>query len=180
MCFKNTPNKFGIVTKILHLAVALGMLTQFSLMYLVKYGVLEDEDKLKYILLHKSVGACLLWLGIIFILWEKKNIKPALPPNMLWWEIPLAKWSHSFLLASAFLMPFSGLFMSLTGGRAVSVFGWYTIPAITQVPAYLPAILHTFHIGWSFALLGTIILHIGAVFKHQFIYKDNVFKRMFF
>lgn len=81
------------------------------------------------------------------------------------------------LLAGIILMPVSGLLGSLFNGRDVTVFGLFTIPALTKIE-WLQALGHGAHSRFGKALAAVVVLHAAAALKHHFVDKATTLLRM--
>lgn len=134
--------------------------------------------KLKLYGWHKAVGFLVLVAAVLRVLWRFKHKAPALPTTMQKLEKQVAKAAHLALYGMMFLMPLSGWAMSSAYGFPVSVFGWFTLPNIAPKSKELAGILHEVHEYAGFALIGLIVLHVGAGLYHHFIRKDGVLRRM--
>lgn len=77
-----------------------------------------------------------------------------------------------------FLMPISGVLMSILGGHEVNIFGLFTIPAAEEKNTSLAGFFYNLHGISAFSFVGLIALHIAAGLYHHFILKDNILKRM--
>lgn len=68
--------------------------------------------------------------------------------------------------------------MQYFAGRPIDVFGWFRLPAALQVDIHYYALFRELH-GWlAIALIGMIVLHVGAALHHHVVRKDNVLKSM--
>jgi cytochrome b561 len=125
------------------------------------------------------MGLTVLSLVILRILWALTSIKPGLPEIMKPWERYSERYLHFTLYLLLLIMPLSGWLMSTAAGYAPSFFGLFSIP--------MPRISHNenlagfageihYKVAWLLILL--VSIHILAAFKHHFIDKDNILKRM--
>jgi len=96
MQWRNSPARFGTISKTLHWGMALlmiGMLTAGVFM-----GGIEDLSlKFKVYNLHKSIGISILALVICRILWHSYSKKPPLVTSLKTWE----QWAHIGFCISA-------------------------------------------------------------------------------
>lgn len=178
MQIRNTKNNYGIITKILHLMISVFFIIQFILVYLREYITDTNPLNLQLILLHKSIGFSLLFIGLLFIIWRFLNIKPIFPKSMARWEIILATATHHTLYLTILLMPLTGTLMSLLGGKPIKWFG-FTVPLEFETNKPIADFLYNSHVLISYLLIGLITLHIVGALKHYFIDKNKILQRIF-
>jgi cytochrome b561 len=178
MQFKNTLHNYSIITKSLHLITSVFIIIQFILVYWREYLTQANSLKLTLILLHKSIGFSLLFIGLFFIIWRFLNTKPKFPKNMARWEAIIATATHHSLYLCILLMPLTGTLMSLLSGKAILWFG-LPIPLTLEINKSLAGFMYTSHVWISYLLAGFIILHAIGALKHYFINKDQILQRMF-
>jgi cytochrome b561 len=178
MGLKNTTEKFGSLTKLLHWVIFGLFVLQYFLVYRREYFPKESAEKLQYMLLHKSIGVCLLVIALVMLLWRHAGTRPTMPKQMSGLEAGLARFIHLLLYIVMLVMPISGILMSMFGGYNISVFGWYTLPMLFQKNEALGNIMYTTHVWSSYAIIGLVGLHALAALYHHFIKHDNILKRM--
>lgn len=177
MQYKNTSSNYGIVTKVCHLLIALLFVVQFILVYWRDYVPQINPLNLQLILLHKSIGFTLLFIGLFFIVWRFLNTKPKFPSDMARWEVILATATHHTLYLTILLMPLSGTLMSFLGGRGLKWFG-VNIPSIFPVNKELAGLIYKGHELMSYVIIALVVLHIGGALKHHYLDKNEVLTRM--
>ncbi len=169
MIFKNTSRKFGAISKLFHWTIFVCITAQLYFVWLFKD-----------MFWHKSIGASVLLLGILWIIWRQFNVLPTPKPGPENWQYFAAKITHNLLFACIILMPVTGIIMGMANNRPLDWFGIYTIMPASFIPqnetfgGYF-SLAHTI-IGYSLA--GLVSLHILGALKHHFIDKDDVLKRM--
>lgn len=178
MPFKNTPEKFGSLTKFLHWSLLILFVVQYYLVYRREYFPKDTQEKLQYLLLHKSLGVCVLILAFIMLLWRNAGTRPAMPTNMTEREKSAAKYMHVALYVAMFIMPISGILMSIFAGYAVSFFGMFNLPMLFGKSEALGNVFYQTHVWSSYAIIGLVSAHALAAFYHHFIKQDDVLKRM--
>jgi cytochrome b561 len=127
---------------------------------------------------HKAIGFTILWLVLVRLWWRLKNLAPTLPKSMPKWQAALSDVVVWILYALMFIMPLSGITLSIMSGHAIEYFGLFTIPAIFKGETELSKIGLMIHTYGAYTIIGLITLHILAGLYHHFIRKDNVLKRM--
>ncbi len=153
-------------------------LAQYFLVYRREYFPQDSPEKLQYILLHKSLGVCLLLLALLMIVWRQVGKRPLMPNSISPVEITLAKVTHFFLYAAMLLQPITGILMSTFGGRSISMFGWFDLPRFFSKNEMWGGFFYNTHQISAYIIIGIVGLHSFAALYHHFIKKDNVLQRM--
>lgn len=165
MSLRNTPTAYGSLHKILHWVMALLLLSQFVIAWILinlpKNSSLGD----KLFQWHVLIGLSILILVIARIIWRLSN--PAvLPAETLKFIAPKASSNiNLFLYFAMLLMPISGYLRVTAKGHTLTAFG-LTIPSLWQNPS-LAALSKTTHIYLAYILLGAIALHIISAFMRK-------------
>ncbi|MDX1705874.1 cytochrome b [Pseudidiomarina sp.] len=125
---------------------------------------------------HKSFGMLLLILTLSRVIWRAGNKTPTLSGSGF--EQVGARLGHWLLYALLLVTMLSGYLISTADGRGISVFDWFTVPAvITSIPAQedLAGEVH-----WYSALALVILAggHALMALKHHFWDKHDTLKRM--
>ncbi len=172
-----SSTSYNWLSKTFHWVMAVGIVGMLAVgIYMVDMDVSPDKFRLYGI--HKSVGAVLLLLAAMRVIWNARSPSVPLPGNTPRWQRYAARSSHIALYALMLCMPLSGWAMSSAYGFPVSVFGWFTLPDIAAANKELAAILKRCHEAGMIAFLVLLPVHAGAVLLHHFYYKDAVLKRM--
>jgi cytochrome b561 len=168
--------RYNYVAIALHWVVALLIL--FQLYLGLTMMDLPRADRFSAVLLHKSLGATILTLAALRLLWRLFNPPPPLPANTPGWQKGVAHATHWLLYATFFVVPLSGWTMSSAEGRPVSVFGLFALPDLVAKNKPLGEQLGAVHELAAYALLGLIVIHIGAALFHFIVKRDEVLARM--
>lgn len=168
---------YDATSRINHWVIALVMFAMLGFGLYLAYGDLPRDERGSLIALHKSVGVLALGFGLWRVLWRLVQGFPAAVSNMPAWQTRASKLAHWTLLASVLLMPASGVVASLFRGRTVEVFGWFTIPAQSEV-AWLASLGSGVHQFAGYALVALVVLHIAAALKHHIYDSDSTLERM--
>ncbi|GAK86748.1 putative cytochrome b561 [Vibrio ponticus] len=160
----------------LHWITGLAFIGVFALgLYM---GELTPETgKFQMMGIHKSLGALILVVALIRIIWRLKE--GALPPAspVAAWQDKLAKAIHGILMLATLAMPVSGIAMSVGGGRGVDIFGWQFIAKGDEI-VWLQELGGAIH-GLSVnIIIAALVLHIAGAIKHQIVDKDSTISRM--
>jgi len=178
MPFENTPEKFGSLTKFLHWNIALLFVVQFFLIYRREYFPNDTNEKLQYLLLHKSLGVCVLVLAFSMLLWRRVGTRPLMPSSMTQRELLAAKWTHILLYAVMLIMPLSGILMSIFAGYTVSFFGLFELPLLFPKNETIGTVFYRTHVISSYCIFAVVGIHTFAALYHHYVRKDNVLQRM--
>ena len=127
---------------------------------------------------HKWIGVAVLVLTALRLLWRWRNPPPPLPDAVARWERALAPAGHWALLLLLLAMPLSGWLMSSAAGISVIWFGMLPLPDLVSRDTALFETLRTAHFWLSRALIVVVVLHVAAVFHHDIIRHDGIFRRM--
>ncbi|MBX9697292.1 MAG: cytochrome b/b6 domain-containing protein, partial [Alphaproteobacteria bacterium] len=126
--FKNSISSYGSMSRFLHWFMALCfIILLIGGVYMV--GLSPSDMKWQIYTFHKSVGLLMGAFALIRLYWAIVSVKPAPPANIPPYQALLAKIGHWSLYAFIFIMPASGLTMSLMGGHDINAFWLFTIPA---------------------------------------------------
>ncbi|MDB6095793.1 MAG: Cytochrome [Francisellaceae bacterium] len=179
MQYINTTERYGVISKTLHWAIAILFIFEFLLIYSIMF-ILKNHDYKMFLFqaLHKPIGFILLVLGFLAVLWRIFSHKPGWPLNMRSWEQILARVTHTLLYCSMVIMPLSGLIGNLAAGYTVELFGLYTISPASFKDEFISKVWFNIHGVTSYCILVIVFLHIIGALKHHFIDKNNILKRM--
>lgn len=178
MRWKNTADRFGNLTVLIHWLVALTVYGMFALgLWMVTLGY-YDAWYHQAPEIHKSIGALLFVVMLVRVFW--RFVSP--PPE------PLASYSrftrvsailaHLALYVVLFSTLISGYLISTADGQPISVFGWFAVPATLSGMAKQADTAGAIHLYLAWAVVGLSILHGLAALKHHFIDRDVTLKRM--
>lgn len=177
MQLKNSPEKYGAVTKTFHWLTSITVICLLGIgLYMVRAE--KGPALLQIYGLHKSFGILVLTATFLRVLWHVYSKKPALVGGMAAWERAAAHAGHFFLYICMLGMPLSGWLMSSAFERSVKLFGLVQLPDFVQPNPELAETLSEVHEYLAYALIGMIVLHAAAALKHHFISKDATLKRM--
>jgi len=163
---------------LLHWLVALFIISAFALGVTMVDIPGITPTKLKYFSWHKWIGITVLVLACARLFWRLAHPAPAYPPLMRGWEKAAAHTVHGLLYVLMFAVPVSGYFYSLAAGVPVVYLGIVPLPVLMDASQEWKPILKQLHYALNMALLALVVAHAGAAFKHLFIDRDGVFKRM--
>ena len=179
MRLKNTKTSYGIISKTLHLLIAVLTISLILLgIYMVNLNYYHPNYH-KSLSLHKSLGMLVLFLIIIKIFWMHLSRKPNLSSGLKNYELILAKITHFVLFLPVIIIPITGYLFSTSKGESVHIFNWFNIPAFipnSKIVGNLSILVHEI---LAYTVACFVVLHILGAFKHHFIDKDGTLKKMF-
>lgn len=172
----HTPT-YTPVARILHWLTALAVLGLIGLgLWMVDLPI--GLTKLYAFAWHKWIGLTVLLLTLLRWAWRALHPPPELPKSVTPWERALAPWAHILLLVLLLALPISGWLMSSAGGVKVIWFGYLPMPDLVSRDPDLFATLRTLHHWLAWTLMGVLVLHLGAVVRHDVLRRDGIFRRM--
>ncbi len=175
MGLANNKLGYGAVSKLMHWGMAALILTIVGI-GLYMGDLPRGPEKGEVIGLHKSLGAIAGALVLVRILWH--FISPTPTPVGKGWQLRLAHMGHHMLYLLMLVMPLSGILMSVTKGRSVEVFTWFTISPMATKFETLGDFAHDVHLIAAKLLYVMIAVHFVAALYHHFVVKDDTLKRM--
>ena len=128
--------------------------------------------------LHKSIGATLIPLVIIRLLYRLNNPPPPLPSDLPAIQQFAAHASHWSLYALILIQPIVGYIMTSAYPAPVPFFGLFNLPAIWPANRALSEQLSVVHLYIGIAIAVIAAVHISAALYHHFVRKDRVLMRM--
>jgi cytochrome b561 len=174
--WQNTRNSYGLVSISVHWLVALTVLGLFTLgVWMVELTYYDPWYKTGPDL-HRSIGITLFAVMLLRLAWRLINPRPHAEGTRL--EKTLASTAHSLLFVLLFVVMISGYLISTADGRAIDVFGLFTVPALISGREQQEDIAGLAHKVLAYGLIALVALHALAALKHHFIDRDQTLKRM--
>ncbi|RMX15358.1 cytochrome b [Vandammella animalimorsus] len=182
--WRDSPLRFGRISRLLHWAMALLLAWQFVGMALKLAFDLSPRDSW-LVGTHNHVGVVLWLLAVLRALWALAQWpqRPAYGPGVI---AQCARAGHGLLYLLMLLVPTLALLRLYASGRAFALFGqWPIFSASAPNQALVQAINAprdslgaSWHglLGWL--LLAVIAGHIAMVLVHHFIWRDDTARRM--
>lgn len=176
--FKNTNSDYGIVTKNFHWIMALVIIINLSIGFIM--GDLE-RGPLRFFLfnLHKSFGILILFLIFLRLFWRFINIVPDPLQNHKLLNVT-AKSVHYLFYILIITLTFSGWAYSSARGGSVSFFGLFSLPPLVEKSDSNSDLAFSIHSNIGLVLVCLLVIHIGASLYHHYLKKDKTLRRMWF
>lgn len=128
--------------------------------------------------LHRSIGVVLLPLVLARLLYRMSHPPPALPATVSASQRRAAGITHCALYGLLLLQAMVGWIATSAYRAPILVFWMFELPPIWHVDRPLSESLFAVHRVMGLALLGLLVLHVGAALFHHFVLKDAVLRRM--
>ncbi|PZQ52117.1 MAG: cytochrome B [Rhodovulum sulfidophilum] len=174
---RDTPERYGLVSRALHWSMAALFAWQFLGMILKKLA--EDSAAATFIRgTHSSIGALLFLLVVIRAVWAFSNRRerPAHGTGLLG---RAAAAGHFALYALMIIAPALALLRAYGSGRGLNFLGMaQIIPATGTRIDWMVAPASALHGNLSWLLLALIVGHITMVFVHRDLLRDNTMAKM--
>lgn len=179
MQLTNTERGYGWVSIVLHWAVAAGVLAMLWIGLNADWAA-DAEDRVArraWMGLHISLGATLIAFALLRVIWYYTQRRPAAPSQSK--ALNAVAWlTHNALLVAIVIQFISGPLAVFSGGRAISVWGLFSIASPMAESRDLHEFAELMHSVGRYILYIVIPLHVAGALKHAFIDRDGVFTRM--
>ncbi len=137
-----------------------------------------SPDKLRALMVHKSIGITLLALVLLRLLWRLLSTRPAADDQMPRWQQWSARFTHELLYLCMVVMPVSGWVVNSAANVPMSWFGLFQIPDPFAAVSAMKSDAMLVHEVTAWVFIGLIVIHVAAALHHHFIRKDATLRRM--
>ena len=177
MMFKNTVDRWGGISQLLHWVVVALILTM-AYLGLTMGDLPNGPDKIRTYALHKSIGITILGLVSLRLLWRAYAGTPHPVPGTPQWQARIASLTHWAIYALLFAIPVSGWVVNSSAGFPLQWFGLVNLPHIVGKDHDLHELAEEAHeiLFWLLVLL--VVAHAGAAFYHHLFQRDATLARM--
>lgn len=173
---RDTPERYGLVTRLLHWAMALILLWQFTGMILRM--ILGRTPLMAFwVGSHQSVGTVLLGLILLRLAWAWAN-RTRRPPHGRTLVGRAAAIGQGMLYGLMLIVPTLALLRAIGGGRGYAFFGWQVVPRGGPRIDWMTMPADLLHSRLAWLLLALILGHVAMALVHQFVWRDGVLLRM--
>ena len=176
MLIRDTSAGYGLLTRLTHWIMAVGILALFvlglwmvTLNYYSPYYTIAPH-------IHRSVGMLLLFLLVARFAWRLANPKPdesELSPL----ERTGSRIVHWGFYPLLFALMVSGYLISTADGRPIEVFDWFSVPSLVQRKG-LEDTAGEIHEILSYVTIAVAAVHAAASLKHHFVDRSSILTRM--
>lgn len=176
MQWRDTPERYGQVTRLLHWGMAAILLWQITGMAL-RLVLGRTPLMAFWVGTHQSVGTVLLLLILLRLLWAwiNRGRRPAQPRS---WAGRAARLGHGALYGLMLLIPSLALLRAFGNGRGYAFFGHQVVPRGGPRIDWMSAPADLLHGRLAWLLLALILGHMLMVVLHHFIWRDGTLRRM--
>lgn len=174
--WRDTPDRYGRITRILHWTIALLLAWQFAGM-LVKVIVGRHAVTAFMVGTHKPLGTLLMILiaaRALWAFWQWRN-RPRHPATFIG---RAASAGHALLYALMLYIPAVALLREYGGTRAFAPWGIALFPERVQEIGWMVSLADASHSTLAWILLVVILGHIAMVALHHWRWRDNTVARM--
>ncbi|MBW8850642.1 MAG: cytochrome b [Xanthomonadales bacterium] len=177
MTLKNTADRWGAVSQLLHWTIA-ALILYMAYLGLTMGDLPNGPAKIQTYALHKSIGITILGLVALRVLWRLYAGTPAHIAGTPTWQLRVAGATHLAIYALLFAIPISGWVLNSAAGFPLQWFHLVNLPHIVERNQDLHELAEEAHelMFWALALL--VVLHAGAAFYHHLFQGDATLARM--
>jgi cytochrome b561 len=177
MSFRNTPERWGAISQLLHWAVV-ALIAVMAYLGLTMVDLPNGPDKIRTYALHKSIGLTILALVVLRLLWRWYAGTPHPVAGTPKWQERIASLTHWAIYGLLFAIPLSGWMFNSAAGYPLQWFGLFNLPSIVGKDQDLRELAGDAHeiMFWGLALL--VAAHAGAALYHHLFQGDATLARM--
>lgn len=176
MSLVDNPQRFGLVSMLLHWSMAIIII---GLFVLGKYMVDLDYYSPWYKAapdFHRSMGFIVALLLIIRLGWRLFSSQPTMSGKN--WEKVTAAWAHRFFYVLILAIVVTGYLTTTADGHPVYVFDWFSLPATLSGIENQEDIAGATHEILTNTFIILVVIHVAAALKHHFLNHDTTLLRM--
>lgn len=177
MTLKNSPERWGPVSQLLHWAILI-LLLVIAYIGLTMGDLPNGPRKINVYALHKSIGLTILALVALRVIWRLYAGAPLAIAGTPGWQQRIASLTHAALYALMFAIPLSGWLLNSSAGYPLQWFHLFNLPAIASRDPGLHELAETLHESLFWVLVVLVVLHAGAAFYHHLFQNDDTLRRM--
>lgn len=164
MRWRNGPDGYGLVSRILHWGMGLLIVVLLSLGFRLT-TMQPDLSTLWLYGLHKTLGLTLLALVLLRLVWHAISRPPM--PLATGWQVTAARLGHGALYLLMLVIPLSGWVASSATGIDTLFADRWVVPSIAPVSPELEATAFAIHGIATKLLMSLLTLHVLAALQHE-------------
>jgi len=176
MAYRNTKTGFGLIARLLHWGMALGVFALFALGYWMRTLTYVSPYYQSAPDLHQSVGMVIFGLLVFRLFWKLGNVEPD-TSDLTRFEHIGAALMHWAFYAVLFVMMAAGYFILTLDGRSFGIFDLVDFPSIYSQKG-LEKLAGQIHWMLAYLTMALVALHGVAAFWHHYVKRDRVMVRM--
>lgn len=178
MPMRNTAERYGLISVLLHWLVAATAIGLFALGLWMVELTYYDPWYTRAPAIHKGVAVLLFLTLLLRLLWRLANPRPLPLPSHSPLERRAAQAAHALLYLLLFAVMASGYLISTADGRPIDVFGLFQVPATLSGLPNQADLAGEVHLVLAVTLMVLAGVHALAALKHHFIDRDRTLVRM--
>jgi methyl-accepting chemotaxis protein/cytochrome b561 len=169
--------KYPPILQLIHWLIGLFVVCQLAIA--VVLGQLRSLQYGQYVLsLHRQLGFAILVVSFIRLATILRYRVAPLDAGLPTWQTLAARMVHVAFYAVLVVQPVVGMCIAWARGDTVTAFGLVTLPAPWDISDAARDRLMTAHIATAAALLGLVVIHLGAVVFNHWRRRVPVLERM--
>jgi cytochrome b561 len=172
-----TPNAYNDVAKGLHWLIVVLLVVQFAVAWTMP-DVGKDTKPVDLIAWHMSIGAFILLLMIVRLVWRAISAVPPPPVDLPASLRLLSRATHFLLYGILIVLPLLGWINANSRGWTVKLFGVIPLPGLVPSGSNWGHEMGDVHMTMAIVLLALAGLHVVGALYHQVILKDGLMMRM--
>lgn len=176
MRLANTPDSFGLVSRVIHWTMAIGILGMLALGLWIE-DMQPALSNLWLYSLHKSIGLILLALVLLRIVWHRISPPPGPIGPAGGLDQRLARAAHLALYTLMVAIPISGYIASSATGIDVMLFDRWVLPPLAPVSETWEKAGFATHGLLTKLLAAVIVLHVAGALRRA-LAGDGTLTRM--
>ncbi|HWW03658.1 cytochrome b [Collimonas sp.] len=168
---------YSAPAKVFHWLTVLLLAIQYSIGWLMP-DIGRDTQPIGLISWHLSIGALIVLLVLLRLLWRWTHPAPPVPQMLSPLLNMIARTTHWLLYFLLIAFPLMGWANASSRGWSVSLFGVVPLPPLSSKGSQLGHTLGDMHQLFVWVLIAVVALHVAAALYHHFIVKDDTMRRM--
>jgi len=178
MQLRNSPERYGAISLLLHWGVALAVFGLFVLgLWMVSLDYYNPWRQIAPNL-HKSIGITLFVVLLLRMIWRFFSPPPPPTANQGRLVSIVSKLGHLSLYGLLFAVLISGYLISTAEGDGIVIFGYLEVPALITGISGQAGLAGDIHLYLAIILVVMAVLHAMMALKHHFIDRDATLTRM--
>lgn len=177
MSLKNTADRWGAISQLLHWTVVL-LIAVIAGLGLYMADLPNNPQKIRLYSLHKSLGLTVLALVALRLAWRAYAGAPHPVVGTPRWQERIATLTHGALYVLLFAQPLTGWLFNSAAGFPLQWFGLFNLPHIVARNPGLREQAIWLHQNSFWLLLALVVAHTGAAFYHHLFQHDATLTRM--
>lgn len=171
-------NRYDSVAILFHWLIAILIIINIGLAWSLDSFDHHSPEHERLLTIHKSIGATVLVLAVLRLIWRWAHPAPPLPDTLPPWQRLAARLTHWALYALLFVMPLTGLIDAGGFSEPVHYFFLFDLPPLIAHNEPLGHGAFAIHKAGAVALYALLLVHAGAALHHHYVRKDDTLRRI--